>query len=120
MLTGARRAEIAGLAGMRSSPQDDGSKAIVLPPARTKTGARPSHPGVGEALKVIAECSRRRVVGCPYVLTSDGHRAFANFNRVKDWLDEALERRRRFSIGVCTTSGGPSCRTGGEAARSIR
>ena len=92
MLTGARRAEIAGLRWDEIVTVDDGSKAIVLPGARTKTGA-PHHVSLSsEALKVIAECTRRRVVGCPYVLTSDGRQSFANFNRVKDWLDEALEK----------------------------
>ena len=91
MLTGARRSEIAGLRWDEIVTEDDGSKTIVLPGARTKTGA-PHHVSLsGEAIKVIAECTRRRVVGCPYVLTSDGHQSFANFNRVKDWLDEALE-----------------------------
>ena len=41
---------------------------------------------------MIADMQRRMsVVGSQYVLSSDGHQAFANFDRVKDWLDEALE-----------------------------
>ena len=42
------------------------------------------------ALDEIAECSGRRIVGSPYVLTSDGWRSFGNFNRTKAWLDQAL------------------------------
>ena len=91
MLTGARRAEIAGLRWDEIMTEDDGSRAIVLPGARTKTGAPHFVPLSQEALRVIAECAKRRIIGCPYVLTSDGHQSFANFNRVKDWLDEALE-----------------------------
>ena len=92
MLTGARRAEIAGLHWDEIVTEDDGSKAIVLPKNRTKTGAGHHIPLSAEALKVIAECRRMSVVGGKYVLTSDGHQSFANFNRVKDWLDEALEK----------------------------
>jgi integrase len=91
MLTGARRAEIAGLRWDEIVTEDDGAKAIVLPGARTKTGAPHHIPLSAEALRVIAECSRRRIVGAKYVLTSDGHQPFANFNRVKDWLDAQLE-----------------------------
>ena len=91
MLTGARRAEIAGLRWDEIVTEDDGSRAIVLPGARTKTGAGHHIPLSAEALKVIAECRRMSIVGSKYVLTSDGHQPFANFNRVKDWLDEALE-----------------------------
>jgi integrase len=94
MLTGARRAEIAGLRWdeiVTDGAEGDAGKAIVLPGNRTKTGAPHFIPLSQEALRVISECTKRRVVGCPYVLTSDGHQSFANFNRVKDWLDEALE-----------------------------
>jgi integrase len=91
MLTGARRSEIAGLRWDEIVTEDDGSKAVVLPGARTKTGAGHHIPLSQEALRVIAECTKRRVIGCPYVLTSDGHQSFANYNRVKVWLDEALE-----------------------------
>ena len=91
MLTGARRAEIAGLRWDEIVTEDDGSKAIVLPGNRTKTGAGHHIPLAAEALRVIAECRRMSVLGGKYVLTSDGHQPFANFNRVKDWLDEALE-----------------------------
>jgi integrase len=91
MLTGARRAEIAGLRWDEIVTEDDGSKAIALPKDRTKTGAGHHIPLSAEALRVIAECSKRRIVGSKYVLSSDGHQSFANYNRVKDWLDEALE-----------------------------
>jgi integrase len=90
MLTGARRGEIAGLRWDEIITEDDGSKAFVLPGARTKTGVGHHIPLSKEALKVIAACAKQRIVGCPYVLTSDGHRSFANFNRAKAWLDEAL------------------------------
>jgi integrase len=91
MLTGARRAEIAGLRWDEIVTEGDGSKAVALPGSRTKTGA-PHHVSLsGEALKVLAECSRHRIVGSKYVLTSDGHQSFANFARVKQWIDEALE-----------------------------
>lgn len=91
MLTGARRAEIAGLRWDEIVTEDDGSRAIVLPGARTKTGAGHHIPLSAEALKVIAECRRMSIVGSKYVLTSDGHQPFANYNRVKVWLDQAIE-----------------------------
>ena len=91
MLTGSRRAEIAALRWDEIVTADDGSKAIALPGARTKTGAPHFIPLSAEALRLIADCSKRRVVGCKYVLSSDGHQPFANFARVKQWLDEALE-----------------------------
>jgi integrase len=90
MLTGCRRGEIAGLRWDEIVTADDGrSKAIVLPPGRTKTKTGHHVALSKEALKVIAECAK--VVGCPYVLTSDGYRPFANFTRAKGWLDEALD-----------------------------
>ena len=92
MLTGARRAEIAGLRWDEIVTEDDGSKASSFRQERTKTGAPITSRCRSEALSVIDECYRRRIVGSQYVLTSDGHRSFANFNRVKEWLDEALER----------------------------
>ena len=91
MLTGCRRAEIAGLRWDEIVTADDGSKSIELPPGRTKTGTGHFVPLSREALSVIAECQQRRIVGSPYVLTSDGFRPFANFNRAKEWLDEALD-----------------------------
>ena len=57
MLTGARRAEIAGLRWDEIVTEDDGSKAIVLPGSRTKTGAPHHIPFVGaRRSSVIAEC----------------------------------------------------------------
>jgi integrase len=91
MLTDCRRGEIAGLRWDEIVTADDGSKSIELPPGRTKTGTGHHVPLSQEALRVIAECRQRRIVGSPYVLTSDGFRPFANFNRAKAWLDEALE-----------------------------
>jgi integrase len=90
MLTGCRRGEIAGLRWDEIETEADGTKAIVLPPARTKTPNGHHVPLSPEALAVIAECAKARIVGSPYVLTSDGWRSFGNFARVKVWLDEAL------------------------------
>jgi integrase len=89
MLTGARRGEIAGLRWDEIDTEEDGD-AIVLPPARTKTNSGHHVPLSQAAFAVIAECARHRVVGSPYVLTSDGWRNFANYNRVKLALDQAL------------------------------
>ena len=88
MLTGARRGEIAGLRWDEIVTAEDGARAIVLPGNRTKTGSSHFIPLSGEALKVIGECVR--VVGCKYILSSDGHQPFANFTRAKAWLDEEL------------------------------
>jgi integrase len=90
LLTGCRRAEIAGLRWDEIMTEADGARAIVLPPARTKTKAGHHVPLSAKALEVIAECAKARIVGSPYVLTSDGWRQFANFSRVKLALDEAL------------------------------
>jgi integrase len=89
MLTGARRKEIAELRWDEIEPEDDG-KAIVLPPSRTKNNAGHHIPLSGPALAVIDDAKRYRIVGSPYVLTSDGYRSFGNFNRAKEWLDRAL------------------------------
>jgi integrase len=91
MLTGCRRGEIAGLRWDEIVTADDGSKSIELSPGRTKTNTGHHVALSKEALSVIAECQRHRVVGSPYVLSSDGHRPFANFNRAKEWLNEALD-----------------------------
>ena len=95
MLSGARREEIADLRWDEIVTDENGAKGLLLPPPRTKTGrkTKTSHyiPLSSEALKVIAECRRMSVVGSKYVLTSDGHQSFANFARVKNWLNEALE-----------------------------
>jgi integrase len=89
MLTGCRRAEIAALRWDEIVNEEDG-KAVVLQGERTKTGAGHHVPLSQAALDVIAGCERNRIVGSKFVLTSDGRRHFANFGRVKAWLDEAL------------------------------
>ena len=109
MLTGCRRSEIAGLRFDEIVTADDGSESIELSPGRTKTNTSHHIPLSREALAVLAECRRRRIVGSPYVLSSDGHRHFANFNRAKEWLDEALDGKIA-ELAACTISGGRSCR----------
>jgi integrase len=92
MLTGMRRSEAAGLRWDEIATEGEGgAKAIELPPARTKTGAGHHVPLSGTALEVIAECTRHRIVGSPYVLTSDGWRSFGNYARAKTGLDQALD-----------------------------
>jgi integrase len=90
MLTGARCAEIAGLRWDEIITEEDGSRAIELPPARTKNNSGHHIPLSAAALAVIGECARHRIVGSAYVLSSDGWRSFGNFSRVKRGLDEAL------------------------------
>jgi integrase len=89
MLTGARRQEIAALKWSEIADEADG-KVITLAGERTKTGAGHRVPLSQAARDVIAECERNRIVGSPYVFTSDGYRHFANFGRVKGWLDVIL------------------------------
>jgi integrase len=89
MLTGARRGEIAALKWSEIETEEDG-QAIVLPPERTKNNSGHHIPLSAAALDVLAECRRNAVVGCKFVFSSDGWRAFGNFGRVKEWLDEAL------------------------------
>ena len=92
MLTGMRRSETAGLRWDEIAIEGEGgAKAIELPPARTKTGAGHHVPLSGTALEVIAKCTRHRIVGSPYVLTSDGWRSFGNYARAKTGLDQALD-----------------------------
>ena len=90
MLTGMRRSEIAGLRWDEIVTEPDGAKAIKLPPSRTKNHGGHYISLSSAALEVIADCARHRIVGSPYVLTSDGWRPFANFARTKAWLDQAL------------------------------
>jgi integrase len=90
MLTGARCAEIAGLRWDEIITEEDGSKSVELPPARTKNNSGHHNPLSAVALAVIGECARHRIVGSPYVLSSDGWRSFGNFSRVKRSLDETL------------------------------
>ena len=90
MLTGARRCEISGLRWDEIVTEEDGSKTIVLPPGRTKTSAGHHIPLSGQALAVIEDAKRYRIVGSPYLLTSDGRRPFGNFSRTKTWLNQAL------------------------------
>jgi integrase len=92
MLTGCRRDEIAKLRRDEIVIEADG-KAIELPPApseRTKTGSGHHAPLSAAALDVIADANRHRVVGSPFVLTSDGHRAFADFDRTKKRINQVL------------------------------
>jgi integrase len=90
MLTGCRRAEIAGLRRDEIVTGEDGAKAIELPPARTKSNSGHHVPLSSVAVDVLAGCARHRVVGSPYVLTSDGRRAFADFDRTKSRIDQVL------------------------------
>jgi integrase len=90
MLTGARCAEMAGLRWDEIITEEDGSKAIELPPSRTKNNSGHYVPLSQAALAVIAECAHHRVVGSSYVLTSDGWRSFNNYSRIKRALDETL------------------------------
>jgi len=89
MLSGCRRAEIAGLRWSEIVEETDG-KAIHLPPERTKNNSGHHVPLSAAALEVISECQRHRIVGSPFVLTSDGRRPFANYGRLKGWLDEGV------------------------------
>jgi hypothetical protein len=68
----------------------DGSAIEIPPGPRTKTGNGFHTPLSKVALEIIAECMRRRVVGCPFVLSSDGRRAFADFDRTKSRINQAL------------------------------
>ena len=90
LLTGARRMEIASLRWDEIASEDDG-QAIELPPSRTKNNSGHHIPLSGEALAVLDDARRYRVVNSPYVLTSDGWRPFGNFGRAKIWLDQRLE-----------------------------
>ena len=117
MLTGARRGEIAGLRWDEIVTEDDGSKAHRAARQRAPKPARP----ISSRCRARRSASspnarRRRIVGSKYVLTSDGHQPFANFNRVKDWLDEALERRRRDPpVAIARFSADDRLDAGGEA-----
>jgi integrase len=96
-LTGCRRGEIAGLRWDEVVDEVDDKetvvgKAIEIPPARTKTGAGHRVPLSQAALAVIDEAKRHRIVGSPYLFSSDGAVAFRNYARVKTWLNEALDR----------------------------
>ena len=90
MLTGCRRAEIAGLRWDEIVTEADGSAIEIPPGPRTKTGVGHYASLSKAALEIIAECMRRRVVGCPFVLSSDGRRAFADFDRAKSQISRAL------------------------------
>jgi integrase len=89
MLTGCRRSEIAALRWDEIVDEEAG-KAVALGPERTKNRAGHHVPLSRAALAEIALCERNRIVGSKFVLTSDGWRHFANFGRVKAWLDAAL------------------------------
>jgi integrase len=95
-LTGCRRGEIASLRWdeVVDEVDDKGNvvgKAIEIPPARTKTGAGHRAPLSNAAVAVMDEAKRHRIVGSPYVFSSDGAVAFRNYARVKTWLDAALD-----------------------------
>ena len=91
MLTACRRAEVAGLRWDEIVAEANGDEALELRPARTKNNQGHHIPLSREALAVIEDIKRRhRIVGCPYVLSSDGWRSFGNFERLKTWLDQAL------------------------------
>jgi integrase len=89
MLCGCRRAEIGGLKWSEIVEEADGW-AIQLPPERTKSGGGHHIPLSRAALAVIDECRSRRVVGSPFLLTSDGWRPFNNHHRARAALDRAL------------------------------
>jgi integrase len=89
MLTGCRRAEIAGLRWEEIVADDDeGRKALELPPERMKAGKPHRVPLSAAALDTLRDC--QRVVGCAYVFSSDGWRAINNFDRLKKQLDEEV------------------------------
>jgi integrase len=95
-LTGCRRGEIAGLRWDEVVDEVDDKENVVgkvveIPPARTKTGAGHRVPLSKAALQVIDEAKRDRIVGSPYVFSSDGAVAFRNYARVKIALDAALD-----------------------------
>jgi integrase len=86
LLTGARRSEISGLLWKEIVEDDDGWL-ISLPPDRTKTGSAHFVPLSAAALAVIDEARGHRVLGCEYVLSSDGAVHFADYARCKQALD---------------------------------
>jgi integrase len=90
MLTGCRRAEIAGLRWDEIVDGPDGLS-VELPGARTKNGAPHHVPLSTAARRVVVECRKVRLERSPYVLTSDGWRSYANFDRTKKAIDAALE-----------------------------
>jgi integrase len=95
MLTGCRRNEIARLRWDEIADEADGSKAIVLVGERTKTGVGHHVPLSRAALDVLAECRRMQVIGCQFVLSSDGWRATNDFDRIKNALmDKVAEAGR--------------------------
>jgi integrase len=94
LLTGCRRGEIAGLRWDEIVEEADGGRVIVLPPGRTKAGVGRTKTGAGhhialspEALDVIEDARRYRIVGSPYVLTYSGGAAFHSFGRTRRRLD---------------------------------
>jgi integrase len=92
MSTGARVTEIAALRWDEIVTETDDAgrnfTAISLAGERTKTGAPHRIPLSAAALDVVTEC--RRVVGCPYVFSSDGHRRLNSMSRVKKMLDAEI------------------------------
>jgi integrase len=89
MLTGCRRCEISGLRWDEIKPDGDDGFCIELATERTKTGAGHHVPLSDEALAIVRSCPK--MLGVPYVLSS-GRRPFVSFARLKDAIDDALDR----------------------------
>jgi integrase len=93
MLTGCRRAEIAGLRWDEIQNDEDGP-IVLIPPERTKTGriTKIAHrvPLSPEVMRIIN--SMPRVVGCSFVFSRDGVRPITHFDRLKNRLDTAVAR----------------------------
>jgi integrase len=82
LLTSARRTEAAA---MTWAELDGGD--WILPAARNKTGVDLVRPLSRSAQKILA--ARPRIVGCPFVFTSDGRSALGGFSRQKQKFDAA-------------------------------
>jgi integrase len=92
LLSAARLNEIARLKWDEIETGDTGLKTIMLAADRTKTSVKHAIPLSDEALDVLADCARHRVVGCKFVFSSDGHRALNNSDRVKKALDAEIAK----------------------------
>ena len=82
MLTSARRTEAAAITWAEVDGGD-----WILPAARNKTAVDLVRPLSRAAQEILA--ARPRIVGCPFVFTSDGRSALGGFSRQKQKFDAA-------------------------------
>jgi integrase len=88
LLTGQRRGEVAGMRWSELLDLDKADARWLLPEERTKNKRANLVPLGPLAVRVIR--STQRIVGCPFVFTTDGRHARSGFSKIKKAVDTQI------------------------------